>query len=258
MICKVCNNESSYTFTTKVLKKYDVKYFHCTSCGFLQTEDPFWLKESYSSAIGSGDTGIIKRNRTFINRTSVLLRLLFDKEGRYLDYAGGHGIFVRAMRDIGFDYYWSDKYAENLYAGGFEYDGSDEIDLVTAFECFEHFENPAIDIKNILGISTNVLFSTRTFTGSPPNPQKWWYYSLDDGQHISFYSTQTLRFLASKHNLNLCTDNKSFHLLSEKKIDNCVFNLLLKLSVMGLGSLVKIGMISRTESDHNLNKEKTV
>ena len=258
MLCKICNSDSSYTFTAKVLKKYDVKYFHCRSCGFLQTEEPYWLKESYSSVIGTGDTGIMKRNRTFIKRTSVLLRFLFDKNGRYLDYAGGHGIFTRAMRDIGFNYFWSDKYAENLYAHGFEYNGSDKINLVTAFECFEHFENPVEDINNIIDISRNILFSTRTFTGSPPDSQKWWYYSLDDGQHISFYSTQTLQFLASKHNLNLCTDNKSFHLLSEKKINNSVYNLLLKLSVLGLGNLVKIGMVSRTESDHNLNKEKIV
>jgi Methyltransferase domain len=258
MFCKICNSDSNYTFTAKVLKKYDVKYFHCRSCGFLQTEEPYWLKESYSSVIGTGDTGIMKRNRTFIKRTSVLLRFLFDKNGRYLDYAGGHGIFTRAMRDIGFNYFWSDKYAENLYAHGFEYNGSDKINLVTAFECFEHFENPVEDINNIIDISRNILFSTRTFTGSPPDSQKWWYYSLDDGQHISFYSTQTLQFLASKHNLNLCTDNKSFHLLSEKKINNSVYNLLLKLSVLGLGNLVKIGMVSRTESDHNLNKEKIV
>ncbi len=258
MICRICNSDSSYTFTAKVLKKYDVRYFHCASCGFLQTEEPYWLKESYSSTIGSGDTGIIKRNRTFIKRTSVLLRLLFDKNGRYLDYAGGHGLFVRAMRDIGFNYYWSDKYAKNLYAKGFDYNGSDEIDLVTAFECFEHFENPAADIENILGISRNILFSTRTITGSPPEPHRWWYYSLNDGQHISFYSNQTLHFLASKHNLNLCTNNKSFHLLTEKKVNNNVFNMLLKLSVIGLGTLVKLGLSSKIESDHKLMTEKNV
>ena len=31
-------------------------------CDFLQTEEPFWLKEAYESAIGITDTGIIKRN----------------------------------------------------------------------------------------------------------------------------------------------------------------------------------------------------
>ena len=255
MNCKICDQENNFVFSAKVLKKYDVKYFHCPSCGFLQTEDPFWLKESYSSAIGSADTGILKRNTTFVNRTSVLLRLLFDKKGRYLDYAGGHGIFVRAMRDEGFDFCWSDKYAENLYAKGFDYNESDEIDLVTAFECFEHFESPATDIGRILEISRNILFSTTTFTGSPPEPHRWWYYSLSGGQHISFYSNQTLQFIASKYNLNLCTDNKSFHLITEKKINNNVFNILLKLSVIGLGTLVKLGLSSKTESDHKLMSE---
>jgi len=55
-----------------------------------------------------------------------------------LDYGGGHGVFVRIMRDFGFDFRWSDCYATNIYARGFEGDVHLRHELVTAFEVFEH------------------------------------------------------------------------------------------------------------------------
>jgi hypothetical protein len=45
-------------FRHTVLRKYDVQYFQCGGCGFLQTETPYWLDEAYSSAIVTADTGI--------------------------------------------------------------------------------------------------------------------------------------------------------------------------------------------------------
>jgi hypothetical protein len=45
------------------------------------------------------------------------------------------------MRDIGFDYFWQDKYTENLFAQGFENTKikNGQIELLTCFEAFEHF-----------------------------------------------------------------------------------------------------------------------
>ncbi|MEJ2105601.1 MAG: hypothetical protein P8X47_13660, partial [Ignavibacteriaceae bacterium] len=63
MNCRVCNSKSKEVFSAKVLNKYNVKYYHCLSCGFLQTEEPYWLDEAYKSAIGIADTGIQKRNQ---------------------------------------------------------------------------------------------------------------------------------------------------------------------------------------------------
>ena len=57
------------------------------------------------------------------------------------NYAGGYGIFTRMMRDIGFDFYWLDKYADNLLTNGFEYNKKihKKIEAITSFESFEHF-----------------------------------------------------------------------------------------------------------------------
>ncbi|MEJ2506837.1 MAG: hypothetical protein P8Y81_11315 [Ignavibacteriaceae bacterium] len=68
--CKICSSESKYVFSATVLQKYDVKYFHCPECGFLQTEEPYWLDEAYSSAIGAEDTGLIALNILLIRLKS--------------------------------------------------------------------------------------------------------------------------------------------------------------------------------------------
>jgi len=250
MKCRVCSGQAAEIFSAEILKKYKIKYYHCPRCDFLQTEEPFWLDEAYKSAIGVTDTGILKRNYLFANRSSAIITSFFDSKKKFLDYAGGYGIFVRMMRDKGFDFYWNDPFAENLFAKGFEFNRKDDIELVTAFECFEHFTVPTDELEKILSISPNIIFSTRLFSGTPPQPYDWWYYSLESGQHISFYSIKTLEFLAEKFKLNLNSDNKAFHMLSQKKISNFRFNVMLKMCDAGLSSLVSNRLQSKTDSDH--------
>ncbi len=120
MICKICNQKAKQIFTAHVLNKYDISYFYCEHCGFLQTEEPYWLDEAYKDSINISDTGYIQRNILLSEKLTVLLSLFFDKNGKFLDYAGGYGVFVRMMRDVGFDFYWDDKYTTNLFARGFE------------------------------------------------------------------------------------------------------------------------------------------
>ena len=62
MKCKICSSESKYFAAAKLLNKYDVKYFECSNCGFIQTETPYWLKDAYSEGITSSDIGLASRN----------------------------------------------------------------------------------------------------------------------------------------------------------------------------------------------------
>ncbi len=250
MKCRVCTGQTTEIFSAEILKKNKIKYYHCSQCDFLQTEEPFWLGEAYESAISNSDTGILKRNELFARRSSVLIGKYYNRQKKFLDYAGGYGIFVRMMRDKGFDFYWNDPFAENLFARGFEFNSKDDIELVTAFECFEHFAVPTEELEKMLNISPNIIFSTRLFSGTPPQPQDWWYFSLESGQHISFYSIKTLKFLAEKFRLDLNSDNKAFHMLSQKKISNFQFNVMLKICDAGLYSLFSKRLQSKTDSDH--------
>ena len=104
MTCKICTQQTTQIFKAKILNKYEINYFHCEHCGFLQTEEPYWLDEAYSESINISDTGYMQRNLMLSGKLTILLALFFDKNGKFLDYAGGYGVFVRMMRDIGFDY----------------------------------------------------------------------------------------------------------------------------------------------------------
>lgn len=223
-ICAICGTPSDEIFSSKIIKKYTIKYFLCPNCGFLQTEEPFWLEEAYKYPINIYDTGILARNIDLSNKTSVLLYLLFNPKENYLDYAGGYGIFTRLMRDIGYNFLWYDPYTQNLLARGFEYRQDQKIELITSFETFEHFPEPLVEMEKMLSISRNILFTSLLLPENIPDPDSWWYYGREHGQHISFYSLKTLKYIARKYGLNLCSNNSNAHLLSEKLVDNNIFN----------------------------------
>lgn len=108
--CRICSDSVSEVFSSLLIKKYSVKYFQCPQCGYLQTEEPFWLEEAYLTSINDSDTGMMMRSLWHKNIAATLIYFLFNKKGQFLDYGGGYGVFVRLMRDIGFDYYSQDKY----------------------------------------------------------------------------------------------------------------------------------------------------
>jgi hypothetical protein len=54
----------------------------------------------------------------------------------------------------------------------------------------------------------------------------WWYLSPETGQHISLFSKQSLQKLALELRLNFYSNGYNFHLLSSKKINPFLFNLL--------------------------------
>jgi 2-polyprenyl-3-methyl-5-hydroxy-6-metoxy-1,4-benzoquinol methylase len=117
--CKVCDTKMFEHDTVLVLKKYNIAYYVCPKYEFIQTEEPYWLEESYSKAIASENTGVIMRNISNANSLLFFMRFI-GNTGKCLDFGGGHGILTRIMRNSGFDIYHYDKYAENLYANEFE------------------------------------------------------------------------------------------------------------------------------------------
>ncbi|MEP0861734.1 MAG: class I SAM-dependent methyltransferase [Ignavibacterium sp.] len=245
--CKICGNISSLAFTEKVLNKYDVKYFKCNSCEYLFTENPYWLDEAYKSPINISDTGIMMRNIYFSKIVSSIIYFCFDKSAKFLDYAGGYGIFTRLMRDIGFDFYWHDDYTTNLLARGFEKSES-RYELITAFEVFEHFYKPVEELEKMLKLSDSILFSTVAIPQEIPS-KDWWYYGFEHGQHISFYSDKTLRTLAEKFGLNFYPF-KNLFLMTKKKLNPFKLKLIFILSHFGLNLYIKLRMNSLTESDN--------
>lgn len=217
MKCKICHNQSDVIFDAVVLYKYNVKYYQCKNCGFGQTEEPYWLQESYISPMNLSDTGVMFRSERMSKITTTLLYLFFNKNGTFLDYAGGLGVFTRQMRDIGFDFLWNDPYTKNELARGFEGDLNRKYDAVTTFESFEHFENPLEEIEKILQITDTIILTTDLISVPAPSHKDWWYYASEHGQHVAFYSKKSFREIAKKFGLNYY-NAMNVHILTKQKI----------------------------------------
>ena len=223
MNCKICASSSIFFANAKLLNKYDVDYFKCRDCGFVQTEDPYWLAEAYSEAIAGSDIGLVTRNMNLSACARLLIEQYFNADGRFLDYGGGYGLFVRLMRDKGFDFYWSDKFCKNLFAQGFEDQGNVQYELITAFELLEHLVDPVQEISEMLKLGHSLLFSTSLLPDSNPSPDEWWYYARHEGQHIAIYTPEALKRLSQQLGCNLYSDGESVHLITRKTLPDDIF-----------------------------------
>mgnify|MGYP000886289599 FL=1 len=226
MICRICDNNSEHFADAEILFKYKIKYYKCPACGFVQTEEPYWLEEAYTEAINNSDIGLLKRNADLVTPTRNVLKIFFKSDAEFIDFGAGYGVFVRMMRDAGYKFSWSDKYCENVYAKGFEANGDTVYEALTAYEVFEHLPNPSDGIKEMLKYSDSIMFSTFLIPSGNPKPGDWWYYATDHGQHVSLYSEKSLGVLASKFGLNFYTNGKNIHLLTKKKISGFLFKLI--------------------------------
>lgn len=251
MICPICGGHAEAVFRSPVLGKYDVQYFHCRTCEFLRTEDPYWLEEAYSSAIAPTDVGLVARNIAISRKLSILLYFLLGTKIRCVDVAGGYGMLCRLMRDIGFDYYWNDKFCKNIFASGHEAKGKDGYAVASFFEAIEHMPDPlkfCRDVVITFGVDT-LVFTTELYAGSPPSPEAWWYYSSETGQHISFCTRTTLQYIADSLGMQLCS-HQNFHILTKENIRPGLFSLLCsRWAGLVLPFYVRKRMLSRVEDD---------
>jgi hypothetical protein len=220
MISKITGGPTRLLFTEKVLNSHEVKYYECVETGFIQTEDPYWLQEAYSSAITKLDTGLIFRNELLRDKLVKIIPDFFNADRHFLDYAGGYGMFTRMMRDKGFDFYHHDIYCENLFAEYFSLADAPEklnFELVTAFEVFEHLVDPMEEIKRILEFGDNLIFTTELVPGEIAKASDWWYFTPETGQHIAFYTRKSLDYIADKLGCYYRTDGIQTHIFTRDK-----------------------------------------
>ncbi len=217
MQCHICQHPSEHYGQLLVLFQYQVSYFRCTFCGFIQTENPYWLAEAYTEAIASQDVGAIGRNILNASLTGSLLTSVLRSFRQGVDFGGGHGVFVRLMRDRGYPFFWKDLYAANLFARGFEATPEQSYDLVTAFEVLEHLVDPLADLKAVIAHAPNALVSTLLVPHPTPALRDWWYFSPSSGQHIAFYTPKALQIIAERFGRHLQSAGP-YHLFTEKPV----------------------------------------
>jgi len=198
--CKICGGESKSFDSAMILGKYNIKYYECEDCGFIQTEDPYWLTEAYASAITDRDIGLVERNIEQSRKLDLLFRLYLKGGGdTFLDYGGGYGLLVRMMRDRGYDFEWYDQYCDNLFAQTHE-KSHNHYDVVTAFELLEHLPNPLETLETLFSLGDTLICSTDLVPSIRPAVKDWWYYGVSHGQHVSFYTQKAMNKIADTYN----------------------------------------------------------
>ncbi len=227
--CKICNGHCKELFTALVLTRHSVTYFQCANCKFIQTENPYWLNEAYGSAISSMDVGLVYRNNMMVKAIVPILKEYFDYKAKFLDYAGGYGLFVRLMRDLGFDFYRQDIYCQNIFAAYLDVTDLPEetrFEAVTAFEVFEHLVDPLQEIRHMFKYADTIVFSTELQPEKPlVSSGDWWYFVPESGQHISFYTLSSLSRIAEALNCRIYSNNANLHILTKKRLKSDPFKI---------------------------------
>ena len=188
--CRVCTGETQTLFTLPIMGKYEGTYRQCLECGTLQVENPHWLREAYTdSHLTLLDVGALHRGMN----TWAGTHLIMDIWGftRSLDWGTGDGLLPRYLRDRGFDAYGEDKYSPRTHCRAFTPPPGWTPQIITAWEVWEHWENPGEELDKILSHNPEVhLFSTELWRGQG---RDWGYLAPTEGQHITFYTPDALR-----------------------------------------------------------------
>lgn len=218
MICKICKSHSEFLFTKQVLKKYAVGYHRCAKCRFVQTDEPYWLDEAYDQAINLSDTGYIARNLFFRNKLKYFFKIKYSPDDVFLDFGAGYGVFTRMMRDLNFDFRWSDEYTHNIFTRGFEATPEqDRYAAITLFEVAEHLAEPIEQFSLLIQKTDNIVFSTELAPRSSNSLENWWYLSAEHGQHIALWSIEAIRELAGYFGMHAFSSG-SLHFLTRKRL----------------------------------------
>jgi hypothetical protein len=116
------------------------------------------------------------------------------------------------MRDRGLRFHWHDPFCKNLFAPYCEASLASfaPYSAVSAVEVFEHAIDPLSLLRELRTFSNHIVFTTRLLPSAQP-PDSWWYFCLDHGQHVSFYSPEALSRLGALCGLKYQYLGSSWH-----------------------------------------------
>lgn len=200
--CRLCGGETRFAWFKTVLGRHIVAYAVCRGCGSLQTETPYWLDEAYGISTVGLDTGMCQRTLQLVIETYGLLDLLqVGRQDLAIDFGGGNGLFARLMQDRNYNFFSYDKYQAPFYSYHHAIDDFEaaEPKIITAFEVFEHFVNPAEEIDNLFRKNPDIIIFTTDIYAN--QGRDWKYLIPESGQHIFFYTPQALRQVGERYGM---------------------------------------------------------
>ncbi|MFD9563824.1 methyltransferase domain-containing protein [Streptomyces sp. NPDC059994] len=250
--CGICRGTTRVTHRGTVLGRHEATYRMCDACAHWFVDEPHWLDEAYSQAVAAIDTGVVQRNLYLYPRLASVLVRMFGAGGVYVDYGAGYGLLVRLLRDVGLDVYWQDAHCENLFARGFEWDGSlrGAAAAVTAVEVMEHVTDPLAFVDSCLRETGAHSFVFTQHLHDLSADPSWWYLAPEAGQHISFYAPRTMRVLAERLGMTYHAAG-TLHLLTKRDFRPGAFARSVRLHRLSY-PLLRHRLRSRVMTDHRL------
>jgi hypothetical protein len=200
--CKLCTGATQFRFGKTVLGRYPAQYFECTVCGWLQIPDTRWLQEAYATASWAADTGLVARNIQLACTIGAFLERSIRPTETVIDYGGGTGLLTRLLRDMGWQVLCHDPYHQPQFVRAFHVTSIEEAEarVIIASEVFEHFSAPRESLLSLLKAAPIVVFTTELYTGQDEN---WPYLAPEGGQHIFFFSPQSIQSIAGDNGFEL-------------------------------------------------------
>ena len=103
-----------------------------------------------------------RTDRNSLITKAKVIDLFYSSATTFLDYGAGYGMFVRRMRDLGYNFYAYDLHCPNMFAEQValaDLEGK-HFDLTTAFEVFEHLVDPLTVAKILFKLTDHLLLTT--------------------------------------------------------------------------------------------------
>ena len=267
-ICKVCGcNEVAPLFSATILGAYHATIVECPSCGFQSFPNAQeWIQEAYSSPIASTDTGIVARCLNLHKIISSFLSLNY-KRGSVLDWGSGSGLLVRLLRDSGNECLGFEPYTAPVLAASYTFKDDQAVlhkapfRAIIAVEVLEHLTDPREFMASVLAMTDTLIFTTELLSANKVG-KGWWYYSVETGQHIGFYTKNSLQRLADDYSCFYYTcRNPAIHIFTRNPSDIRAFRIIVgRKRAMFLYPLSRLvdrlsGRKSLTMPDHAAAKE---
>lgn len=198
MNCPLCRADAC----DNLLKSPDGRYFQCCPvCELIYTEKAFLSEKSEKERYLEHNNGIEYPGYVaFLQRilTPALAHLEAGMHG--LDYGCGPVPTLSILLE-----------RENMTCGNYDplffpaLNREEEYDFIFATECFEHFFDPAKELKtleHLLRPGGYLFVMTQMYTPENMSHFKDWYYA-NDPTHVVFYNEKTFEWIAEQFNLEL-------------------------------------------------------
>ena len=198
--CRICEAELIPSWKTQIRDRFKTRYYRCPTCGSLQLHGLEWLRDAYWGDTSiRHDEGRFRRNKIVYNFLDHIMHTSFKGiDIRLLDYGSGEEAILSSIVQKHNDRVETHNY--DPYFNKMSSIPNGRFNIIMCIEVMEHLKNVDAFFEHIRSkIHRNgiVVCSTNLFMPSGPkaHTKSWSYLTPEIGQHITFWSKKSLRYM---------------------------------------------------------------